>query len=69
MIIERALVPTVFFGDSLVSSSSKKQKVVARSSIEVEYRAVALASYETLWLQSLLKELRVVEPHVPIVIM
>jgi Reverse transcriptase (RNA-dependent DNA polymerase) len=47
----------VFLGDSLVSWSSKKQSTVARSSTEAEYRALAAAAAEVVWLQSLLQEL------------
>ncbi|RVW40786.1 Retrovirus-related Pol polyprotein from transposon RE1 [Vitis vinifera] len=37
---------------------SKKQDVVARSSAEAEYRAMALATCELIWLKHLLRELR-----------
>ena len=37
----------------------RKQKTVTRSSTEFEYRALADATVEALWLQSLLRELRV----------
>jgi hypothetical protein len=49
----------VFFGDSLVSWSSKRQSVVSRSSAEAEYRGVANAAAECCWLRHLLGELHV----------
>jgi histone deacetylase 1/2 len=51
----------VFFGPNLVSWSAKKQSLVARSSAEAEYRALAHTTTELLWIQSLLLEL-----HIPI---
>ena len=49
----------VFLGTNLISWSSKKQCTVARSSTEAEYRGVANAAAEVVWLQSLLRELGV----------
>ena len=48
----------VYLGDSLVSWSSKRQPTVSRSSAEAEYRAVANAAAECIWLRQLLGELR-----------
>lgn len=47
----------VFLGSTLVSWSSKKQTAVARSSTESEYRALAQATSEIIWLQQLLQEI------------
>jgi hypothetical protein len=47
----------VFFGESLVSLSSKQQPTVSRSNVEAEYRAVANAAAECIWLPQLLGEL------------
>ena len=47
----------VYLGDALVSWSSKRQPTVSRSSAEVEYRAVANAAAECIWLRQLLGEL------------
>ena len=41
-----------------MSWKSKKQNVVARSSIEAEYRAMAMATCELVWTKQLLKELK-----------
>ena len=44
---------------NLVTWRSKKQSVVARSSVEAEFRAVAQGMCEGLWLQKLLEELHI----------
>ena len=46
-----------FLGDNLTSCGCKKQKTVAWSSTEVEYKALANAAAETKWLRVLLYEL------------
>ncbi|PRQ17544.1 putative RNA-directed DNA polymerase [Rosa chinensis] len=46
-----------FVGGNLVTWKSKKQKVVARSSAEAEYRGMAHGVCELLWLRNLLHDL------------
>ncbi|XP_057989379.1 uncharacterized mitochondrial protein AtMg00810-like [Hevea brasiliensis] len=48
----------IMIGGNLISWKSKKQDVVARSSAEAEYRAMALATCELIWLKQLLQELK-----------
>ncbi|PRQ42417.1 putative RNA-directed DNA polymerase [Rosa chinensis] len=48
-----------FVGGNLVTWRSKKQKVVARSSAEAEYRGMAHGVCELLWLRNLLRDLGV----------
>ena len=55
----------VFHGANPISWSSKKQKTVARSSTDSEYRALASASSEVYWLQCLLRELEHPLPSTP----
>ncbi|XP_019438966.1 PREDICTED: uncharacterized protein LOC109344666 [Lupinus angustifolius] len=47
----------IFHGSNLISWTSRKQQVVARSSTEVEYRSLAYTVAELLWIQQLLKDL------------
>ncbi|XP_019154248.1 PREDICTED: uncharacterized protein LOC109150719 [Ipomoea nil] len=47
----------VYLGSNLISWLSKKQHIVARSSIEAEYKALADVSAEVTWVVSLLREL------------
>ena len=49
----------VYIGTSLISWKSKKQAVASRSSTESEYRSMAQATCEIIWLQQLLKDLRI----------
>jgi hypothetical protein len=47
----------MFVGGNLVSWKSKKQRVVAQSSAEAEYRAMTSAACELVWLNHLLTDL------------
>ena len=57
----------VYLGSNPISWSSKKQRTVARSSTEVEYRSVASTAAELRWICSLLLELGVCLPHQPVI--
>jgi len=52
----------VFLGDNLVSWMARKQATVSRSSTEAEYKALANATAEVMWVQKLLTELRIDHP-------
>ncbi|XP_026416601.1 uncharacterized protein LOC113312046 [Papaver somniferum] len=49
----------VFLGSNLISWSAYKQPTISRSSVEAEYRGLATATTEIIWIQSLLRELGV----------
>jgi hypothetical protein len=49
----------VFLGPNLISWCARKQATVSRSSTEAEYKALADATAEVIWVQTLLKELGV----------
>ena len=55
----------IYLGNNLISWSSKKQSVIARSSAESEYRALASASAEISWLQSLFSEIGLCCSEIP----
>ena len=49
----------VFIGPNLVSWSARKQATVSRSSTEAEYKALANATSELVWVEAVLRELGV----------
>ena len=49
----------IYLGDNLISWSSKKQHAVSHSSTEAEFRGLASAVAELIWIRSLLCELQV----------
>ena len=55
----------IFFGGNLISWSSRKQSTVSRSSTEAEYKAVADATAELIWIQVLLRELGISQARTP----
>ena len=57
----------VYLGSNPVSWSSKKQRTVARSSTEAEYRSVAATASELRWICSLLTELGITPPTQPVI--
>jgi hypothetical protein len=52
----------VFLGSNLISWSARKQPTVSRSSTEAEYKALASAAAEVMWVQKLLSELKIPHP-------
>jgi histone deacetylase 1/2 len=56
----------VFLGGNLVAWSSRKLPTVSRSSTEAEYKSVANATAEIIWVQGLLQELGVFLSRAPI---
>jgi histone deacetylase 1/2 len=55
----------VFLGGNLVAWSSRKQPTVSRSSTESEYKSLANATAEIMWIQGLLKELGIFLSRAP----
>jgi hypothetical protein len=65
MIVE-VLGDSLFFGGNLVSWGSKKHPTVSRSSTEAEYKEVANASAQLIWIEVLLRELGISLAQSPI---
>lgn len=55
----------VFFGPNLISCCAKKHATVSRSSTEAEYKALANATAEIIWVRSMLKELGIYHIQTP----
>ncbi|KAJ9546464.1 hypothetical protein OSB04_019007 [Centaurea solstitialis] len=55
----------LYLGSNIISWKSTRQNSVSRSSTEAEYKALANASAELMWIKSLLKELGVTNNHTP----
>jgi hypothetical protein len=53
----------VYLGHNLVSRSARKQATVSRSNIEAEYKTLANARTEIIWIQAVLSELGVPLPR------
>jgi hypothetical protein len=51
----------VFLGSNLILWSARKQPTISRSSTEVEYKSIANAMTEIMWVQMMLQELGI--PH------
>jgi hypothetical protein len=49
----------VFLGTNFIFWCAKKQKIVSHSSTKAEYKAIADATVEIMWVQSVLRELQV----------
>jgi hypothetical protein len=55
----------IYIGTCLIYWATKKQAVVAKSSIKAEYRSIALDVAEMYWLHMLFEELRIPLLHTP----
>ncbi|XP_071676783.1 uncharacterized protein [Lolium perenne] len=55
----------IFFGGNLIAWSARKQSTVSRSSTESEYKALANATAELIWVQSVLQELGIKQNRSP----
>ncbi|KAK0592419.1 hypothetical protein LWI29_018829 [Acer saccharum] len=53
----------IFLGMNVISWCSRKQRSIAQSLTKAEYRAVALAVAEVIWLSNLLQELSIVDAN------
>jgi hypothetical protein len=58
----------IFLGTNLISWSSKKQPTISHSSTEAEYKAIANATAEILWIQSLFRDIGVFMHAAPLIL-
>jgi histone deacetylase 1/2 len=56
----------LFLGGNLIAWSARKQATVSRSSTESEYKALADATAELIWIQSVLQEIGIKLDHPPV---
>ena len=57
----------VYLGNNLVTWLSKKQSTVSKSTTEAEYRSLAIATAEIMWLKWLLSELQIPLHQTPLI--
>jgi hypothetical protein len=47
----------IYLGSNIISWSARKQAIVSRSGTEAEYKSLAYATTEVIWVQTIMKEL------------
>jgi hypothetical protein len=47
----------IYLGSNLISWNARKQATVSRSSTEAEYKAIANATAEVMWIQTLMRDI------------
>jgi hypothetical protein len=57
---------SLFYGNKLIVWSASKQATISRSSTESEYKVIANATTELIWVETLLKELGVRQSSPPV---
>lgn len=55
----------MFYGPNIISWSARKQATISRSSTEAEYKSLANATVEVIWVETLLQELGAKLQHPP----
>jgi hypothetical protein len=56
----------IFYGGNLISLSARKHATVSHSSTESEYKTLANATAELIWVQALLGELGEIQKNPPV---